>query len=51
MPKEMPLWQGAALVGLGVSMAFPMAGVALLCVLTLDVVILSKLPKLRHSLT
>lgn len=51
MPKEMPLWQGAALVGLGISMAFPMAGVALLCVLTLDVVILSKLPKLRHSLT
>jgi uncharacterized iron-regulated membrane protein len=51
MPKELPLWQGAALVGLGVSMAFPMAGLALLAVLTFDTLILSRLPKLRHSLT
>jgi uncharacterized iron-regulated membrane protein len=51
MPKEMPLWQGAILVGLAVSMAFPMAGLALLAVLTLDGLILSRLPRLRHSLT
>lgn len=51
MPKEMPLWQGAVLVGLGVSMAFPMAGIALLTVLALDVFILSNIPKLRQSLT
>lgn len=51
MPREMPLWQGAVLVGLGVSMAFPMAGIALLTVLTLDLLVLSRLPRLRQSLT
>jgi uncharacterized iron-regulated membrane protein len=51
MPKELPLWQGAVLVGLFVSMAFPMAGLALITVLAVDVLILSHLPKLRHSLT
>ncbi|MEP2641797.1 PepSY domain-containing protein [Roseobacter sp.] len=50
-PREMPLWQGAALVGLGVSMAFPMAGLALLTVLAIDTVILSRLPQLRRALT
>ena len=51
MPKEMPLWQGAVLVGLGVSMAFPMAGLALLTALAIDIFILSNLPRLRRSLT
>ena len=51
MPTELPLWQGAVLVGLAVSMAFPMAGLALLVVLALDVLILARLPKLRRSLT
>lgn len=51
MPAEMPLWQGAALVGLGVSMAFPMAGLALLVALTLDIFVLSQMPRLRRSLT
>lgn len=51
LPKEMPLWQGAALVGIGVSMAFPMAGIALLSVLALDSLILSRLPSLRRALT
>ncbi|MEP1766910.1 MAG: PepSY domain-containing protein [Sulfitobacter sp.] len=51
MPSELPLWQGAVLVGLAVSMAFPLAGIALLSVLALDVLILSRLPKLRRSLT
>ncbi|PRY79615.1 putative iron-regulated membrane protein [Yoonia maritima] len=50
MPKELPLWQGAALVGLGVSMAFPMAGLALLTVLAIDTLILSRIPKLRAVL-
>ena len=50
-PREMPLWQGAVLVGLGVSMAFPMAGIALLTVLALDVLILSRLPQVRRVLT
>ena len=51
MPKDMPLWQGAVLVGLGVSLAFPMAGLALLSVLAVDGLILSRLPALRRSLT
>lgn len=51
MPKELPLWQGAVLVGLAVSMAFPMAGLAVLSVLALDTLILSRLPGLRRSLT
>ncbi len=51
MPQEMPLWQGAALVGFGVSMAFPMAGVALLTVLAIDTLILARIPKLRAVLS
>ncbi|MDO6589285.1 PepSY domain-containing protein [Loktanella sp. D2R18] len=51
MPQEMPLWQGAALVGLGVSMAFPMAGLALLTVLAIDTLILARIPKLRAVLS
>lgn len=51
MPKDMPLWQGAVLVGLAVSMAFPLAGLTLIAVLTLDALILSRVPKLKHMLT
>mgnify|MGYP000398006007 CR=1 FL=1 len=51
MPQKMPLWQGAALVGLFVSMAFPMAGIALLTVLALDTLILARMPKLRAVLS
>ncbi|MFT6676571.1 MAG: putative iron-regulated membrane protein [Sulfitobacter sp.] len=51
LPKEMPIWQGAAWVGIGVSMAFPMAGIAFLVVLAVDSLILSRLPQLRRALT
>ena len=51
MPNELPLWQGAVLVGLGVSMAFPMAGLALLTVLAIDTLIVSRIPKLRAVLS
>lgn len=51
MPRELPLWQGAVLVGLAVSMAFPMAGIALLTGLALDIFILSKIPGLRQRLS
>ncbi|WP_293572778.1 PepSY domain-containing protein [Phaeobacter sp.] len=51
MPKELPVWRGALLVGLTVAMAFPMAGLALLTVLLLDTVVLSQLPWLRARLT
>ncbi|MGJ8544336.1 MAG: PepSY-associated TM helix domain-containing protein [Sulfitobacter sp.] len=51
MPADLPLWQGAVLVGLAVCMAFPMAGLALLAVLALDLALLSRLPALRRRLT
>lgn len=51
MPKDMPLWQGAVLVGLAVSLAFPMAGLTLLAVLALDYLILSRIPALRQILS
>ncbi|WP_424933413.1 PepSY-associated TM helix domain-containing protein [Amaricoccus macauensis] len=50
MPRDMPLWQGAVLVGLAVSLAFPMAGLALLFVLALDALVLARVPALRRVL-
>ena len=51
MPRDMPLWQGAVLVGLAVSLVFPMAGLTILTVLALDTLVLSRLPALRRRLT
>ncbi|MCR8726633.1 PepSY-associated TM helix domain-containing protein [Frigidibacter sp. ROC022] len=51
MPRDLPLWQGAMLVGLAVSLAFPMAGITILGMLLLDVLLLSRLPALRRMLS
>ncbi|MBC7284892.1 PepSY domain-containing protein [Hoeflea sp.] len=51
MPRDMPLWQGAVLVALAVSLAFPMAGVTLLVVLALDQLVLSRLAAVRRVLS
>ncbi len=51
LPRDMPLWQGAALVGLAVSLAFPMAGITLLVVMTLDHLIISRIPALKRALS
>lgn len=51
MPKNMPLWQGAVFVGLGVSLAFPMAGITLLTVMALDMLILRRIPALKRALS
>ncbi|MEP3332522.1 PepSY domain-containing protein [Sedimentitalea sp.] len=51
MPRDVPLWQGAVLVGLAISLAFPMAGLTLLAVLALDVLILPRIPALRRVLS
>ncbi|OUS19680.1 hypothetical protein A9Q95_15655 [Rhodobacterales bacterium 59_46_T64] len=51
MPRDMPLWQGAIFIGLAVSLAFPLAGLTLLAVLALDVLVLSRIPKLRRVLS
>jgi uncharacterized iron-regulated membrane protein len=44
----MPMWQGAVLVGIAVSLAFPMAGLTLITVLALDALVLSRLPMLHR---
>ncbi|MCB4379610.1 PepSY domain-containing protein [Synechococcus sp. MU1644] len=49
LPRDMPLWQGAVLVGLAISLAFPMAGITLLTVLALDWLILSRIPALKQA--
>jgi uncharacterized iron-regulated membrane protein len=51
MPRDMPLWQGAVLIGLAVSLAFPMAGLTLLAVLALDFLVVSRIPALRRALS
>jgi uncharacterized iron-regulated membrane protein len=48
VPRDMPMWQGAVLVGLAVSLAFPLAGLTLIAVLALDVLVLQRLPALRR---
>ncbi|HWJ74849.1 MAG TPA: PepSY domain-containing protein [Kaistia sp.] len=49
MPRELPLWKGAILVGLAVSLAFPMAGIALICVLAVDMLVLTRVPALKRA--
>ncbi|WP_343563972.1 PepSY-associated TM helix domain-containing protein [Kiloniella sp. b19] len=51
LPRDLPLWKGAVLTGLLVSMAFPLAGLTLLAVMTLDLLILSRVPALRRVLS
>lgn len=46
----MPLWQGAVVVGLVVSLAFPMAGLTIATVLLFDWLVLSRLPALKRVL-
>ncbi|WP_299845843.1 PepSY domain-containing protein [uncultured Roseovarius sp.] len=48
LPASMPFWKGAVLVGLLVSMAFPMAGITLLTVMLLDFLIISRVPGLQR---
>ena len=48
LPRDMPLWQGAVLVGLAVSLAFPMAGITILTVLAIDQLVLSRVPVLKR---
>ena len=51
LPRDMPVWQGATLVALAVSMAFPMAGLTLLAVMALDLLIVSRIPMLKRALS
>lgn len=49
-PTDMPMWKGAVLVALLLAMAFPMAGIALLAVIAIDVVLLTNVPRLKRAL-
>jgi uncharacterized iron-regulated membrane protein len=43
-PREMPQWKAATAIALELALAFPMAGITLDVVQTLDVLVLSRLP-------
>ncbi len=49
MPENVPMWKGAMLLMLVVSMAFPLTGLTLMAVLALDTLVLSRVPALRHA--
>jgi uncharacterized iron-regulated membrane protein len=51
LPRDMPLWQGAVVVGLAVSLAFPMAGLTLLAILALDTFVIQRLVPLKRVLS
>lgn len=50
VPATMPLWKGAMLLMLVVSLAFPLTGLALVTVLALDILLVSRLPLLHRAL-
>ena len=50
-PRDMPLWRSAVLVGLAISVAFPLAGLTLLAVLLLDWAVISRLPVVKRALS
>ncbi len=49
LPDNVPMWKGAMLLMLVVSMAFPLTGLTLMAVLALDMLVLSRVPALRHA--
>jgi uncharacterized iron-regulated membrane protein len=49
LPQNLPLWKGAVLVGLVLSLAFPLAGLTLIAVLALDLLLLSRIPVLKRA--
>lgn len=48
LPEAVPMWKGAVLVALLLSMAFPLLGLTILAVLAVDVLVLANLPALRR---
>lgn len=51
MPAEMPLWKGATLIGLFTAMAFPLVGLTLLCLLAVDMLLVSNIPAMKRAMT
>lgn len=48
LPIALPFWKNAVFIGLLLSLAFPLVGITLLIVLTLDVLIFSNAPALKR---
>lgn len=49
-PQDVPFWTGAAVLVVVLGLAFPLAGVAIVAVLALDLLVLRFLPGLRRAL-
>ena len=49
LPSDVPFYKGALLVALFVALAFPLAGVAIVVVMAVDVLVLSWVPGLRRA--
>ncbi|MGB8814989.1 MAG: PepSY domain-containing protein [Paracoccaceae bacterium] len=49
LPAEVPMWKGAVLLGLFLSMAFPVLGLTLIAVLLFDAVVLGSVPVLKRA--
>lgn len=48
-PRDMPLWKGAVFLALVLAMAFPMAGVAVILALAVDLLVLSPLSRRKRA--
>jgi uncharacterized iron-regulated membrane protein len=51
MPQDITRWKTGALVMLGVALAFPLAGAALVGLMLLDALLISRWPALRRVLS
>jgi uncharacterized iron-regulated membrane protein len=47
MPANFPLWKGAVAIIVIMGLAFPLVGISLTCVLALDYLVLSRIPRLK----
>jgi uncharacterized iron-regulated membrane protein len=48
-PSDLPLWKSAVVIALGLSLAFPLAGLALITAIGLDLLLLSRIPMLKRA--
>ena len=48
VPRDMPLWKGALAIAIVLSVAFPLAGLAILGAVLVDALVLSWMPTIRR---
>lgn len=51
LPVDVPMAKGVVLIGLVLSLAFPVLGLTLLAVLAIDVIVLARIPALKRLLS